>query len=708
MWIPVSARGGNSRGWHDADSQTRNRAGRGLAAIAALVVLSLPAGASAAPPNWIGPVTLSQPVSDASNPEAAMDAAGGAVALWEQRITTGVGTALNATARAAGAPLGAPFALAPRGEHPMLAMTPGGVAVAAWRQLDLTLGTYVIVVATRPPGGSFSPPVTVWAAPPGEIPQGAQIAIGAGGDVVVTWLTRDPNAKFQELTCGTKEEGILEEEEPYKCSNPYFVMGSVRPAGGVFSTPERVSPPRGSGEGATQEEKEIAESQMSAAEPLGVAGPAGNVTVAWTYFDGENRVIQAATRAPGGGWTTPETISEASEPEEPAGSLDLGVDGAGNVIASWALSEGSEEPRIVQVAVKSPGGSFSTPSDVSAPGQVALSPVLGVSPDGLATVVWRASGTTASPVLSSTRPPGGGFSSPVEVTAGTDHPEYQQVAVGNGGSSIVAWSGNQGPEEVVRAAVRPAGAVAYGPPVAISNSLGGEFPTFHPKPTMDAAGDAAVVWERGDGLHRAVEMAGYDAAPPVLGTVSVPPTATVAEPLTFSAGSFDVWPAGPPVFNFGDGSAAAGGAVTHAFGAPGTYPVTVSATDSAGKTTSTVRSVLVKARNDFRIRKLKRNRRKGTATLLVWVPEPGRLTVNGRWVRKVGKRVRPGTAKIPLRATGKGLRRLRAHGKLRVRIRIAYAPVGGDRRVRHRRVTLRSKPRHSHRSRRHDRRPRQR
>jgi PKD domain len=690
-----------------ADTETRNWAGLVPAVLAALALLILPVGASAASPNWIDPVDLSPSVSDASNPDVAMDSAGGTVALWEQTSTSGPGVGPMAVARAAGIPFGSPFELSTRGNGPRLAMTPAGEAVAAWKRVDSTLGTNTIVVATKPPGGSFSPPVTVYAAPPGLIPQEIGVAIGAAGDVAVTWRTVDPNAEFDQLTCIEEFEG-KEVERP--CPNPYFVMASVRPAGGVFSEPVQISPARGTGEEGEdegeREEREIAESAMTAGGARPIVDGAGNTTVSWTYFDGSARVVQAAVRPAGGGWEPPAAISEASEPGEGASSVDLGIDGAGNAIVSWAQREGTGEgaPRIVHVGVKPPGGSFSVLPDVSPPGQVAQGPVLGVSPSGEATVVWLVGVGEQRTLYSATRPPGGSFSVSEPLSSGSDGAIFHDVAAGDHGAAIVVWSGDEVAGGVVRAAVRAPGAAAFGSPVPISQTSSG---FVHPKPSMDAAGDATVVWERDD-VHRVISMAGYDVALPVLGAVSVPSTATVAEPVTFSATSFDVWPAGPPTFAFGDGAATAGTTVFHAFAAPGTYTVTVTAADALGKSASTARSVLVRARNYFRIGKLKRNRRKGTATLLITVPEPGTLTVNGRWVKRVRKRVRPGTARIPLRAVGKGLRRLRARGRLRVRLRIAYAPVGGDVRVKHRRVTLRSKVGHSRKSRPHNRRARHR
>jgi PKD repeat protein len=189
-----------------------------------------------------------------------------------------------------------------------------------------------------------------------------------------------------------------------------------------------------------------------------------------------------------------------------------------------------------------------------------------------------------------------------------------------------------------------------------------------------------------------VQWAGYDADPPQLRDVSIPGQATVGEGVRFSASSADVWPIGPPSFDFGDGGTATGGAVSHAYAAPGLYGVRVTATDSVGRTATSAGTILVKARNFFTIGKLKRNRRRGTATLEVSIPEPGTLVASTRGIRKATvKAAQGGTVKVPLKAAGKGLRKLNEKGSLRFRLKVAYSPVGGDTSTQERRLRLEKK-----------------
>ena len=208
---------------------------------------------------------------------------------------------------------------------------------------------------------------------------------------------------------------------------------------------------------------------------------------------------------------------------------------------------------------------------------------------------------------------------------------------------------------ITRAAVRADGG-GFAAPVAISDA---SPDYFHPVPSMDAGGDASVVWVREVGAHSIVQTAGYDADPPRLGGVSIPSTARVGDPVSFSASGLDVWPLSPPSFSFGDGGQAAGTTVAHAYAAPGSFSVKVTATDAGGRPTASTGTVLVKARNFFTFGKLSLNRKKGTATQDVIVPEPGSLAITGKGIKKATIRIaKGGTVKVPLKAAGRGLKRL--------------------------------------------------
>jgi hypothetical protein len=96
----------------------------------------------------------------------------------------------------------------------------------------------------------------------------------------------------------------------------------------------------------------------------------------------------------------------------------------------------------------------------------------------------------------------------------------------------------------------------------------------------DAAGDAVAVWASGGVVQAAAE----DGAPPVLGDVTLPSSATAGEQAAFSTTAVDAWSGMPggPLWSFGDGGSTAGAAVGHTYDAPGVYPVTLVGIDAFG------------------------------------------------------------------------------------------------------------------------------
>jgi hypothetical protein len=104
--------------------------------------------------------------------------------------------------------------------------------------------------------------------------------------------------------------------------------------------------------------------------------------------------------------------------------------------------------------------------------------------------------------------------------------------------------------------------------------------------------------------------------------------------------------------------------------------------------------------NTFTLGKVKRNRKKGTATLTVEdVPNPGELVLSGKGLRKastsgalVAKTVTaPGDVTLKVRAKGKKKRKLNESGKVRVKANVTFTPTGGDPRTQSRKLMLKKR-----------------
>jgi hypothetical protein len=93
---------------------------------------------------------------------------------------------------------------------------------------------------------------------------------------------------------------------------------------------------------------------------------------------------------------------------------------------------------------------------------------------------------------------------------------------------------------------------------------------------------------------------------------------------------------------------------------------------------------VVSPTNAFSIVGTQRNKKKGTATLTVNVPNPGELTGSGKGVKVAGAAVigktvtAPGNVKLTIKAKGKKKQKLNETGKAKVNPKITYTPTGGD------------------------------
>ncbi len=107
--------------------------------------------------------------------------------------------------------------------------------------------------------------------------------------------------------------------------------------------------------------------------------------------------------------------------------------------------------------------------------------------------------------------------------------------------------------------------------------------------------------------------------------------------------------------------------------------------------------------NQFSLGKLKRNKRRGTATLNVIVPGPGNLTLVGRGLVKrrpadgIHARafhrtvVAAGKVKLRIKTKGRKRQKLNRTGKVKVRAKVTFTPTFGTANLKTKRITLRKR-----------------
>ena len=96
--------------------------------------------------------------------------------------------------------------------------------------------------------------------------------------------------------------------------------------------------------------------------------------------------------------------------------------------------------------------------------------------------------------------------------------------------------------------------------------------------------------------------------------------------------------------------------------------------------------------NAFNIGATARNKKRGTATLPLAIPNPGEVTVSGKGVKSAdastSRAVVPGPVSLLIKAKGKKKRKLNRTGKVNLAAKISFAPTGGSPSIQTRKIKL--------------------
>ncbi len=414
-----------------------------------LALVASPAGAAPQGP-WVQPATdLSATGQSAFGPQVTAAADGTVTAVWHRNGTNKI---VQAATRPPGGIFGAPVNLSAAGQDasgPSIATAPDGTATVVWVRDNGT--NQIAQAATRPPGGVFGAPVDLTA--PGQDSGPWDIAAAPDGTVTVL-LAR---------LIGTK----------------FVIQAATRPPGGSFGAPVNLSTP---GQDAFWSRIAIS--------------PDGTATAVWYASNGSNDIIQTATRPPGGSFGPPVNLSVTGED---ARFPELAAATDGTVTVVWERDEGSD--RIIQTATRPPGGVFGAPVNLSATGQEAEGPQIAIAADGTATAVWSAWDGSMYAVQASTRPPGGVFGSPVDLSFSDQNAKFPQIATAPDGTATAVFQSNDGSDDIAQAATRPPGG-SFGAPVDLS-ATGDDARDAQIAIAQD--GTAHSVWGRWNGSNYIIQ-----------------------------------------------------------------------------------------------------------------------------------------------------------------------------------------------------------
>ena len=225
----------------------------------------------------------------------------------------------------------------------------------------------------------------------------------------------------------------------------------------------------------------------------------GDVIAVWTQSTGG---MWASIRPAGGSFGAPVPISSGTGAVG-SGRPALAVDAAGNAIATWTQSDGSN-PR-TRAAFRPAGGSFGPMETISAAGTGTRDLDLAMDAAGNAIAVWS---TAAAPnrVQWSYRPAGGSFPpGGTTITAGaTSSQQYPRLAMDAAGNAVVAYQAYDTPPNVtyIRYQERPAGGVfpgAAGEKEVLLENGNGSPPSDRQMDVGIGGGQLAFAWHRFEG-----------------------------------------------------------------------------------------------------------------------------------------------------------------------------------------------------------------
>ncbi len=505
-----------------------------------------------ATPGWLSPIEVAEGSHNADDSaDVAMDARGDTLLVWVQH--NGENSLIEAAWRPAGGAFSTPTTLSPLGasvSSPVVAMDPEGDATVAW------ISAFSVEITGRSASGLFTTPATAF--PFDNFVFNPVVAMDSKGDATVAWTWNNGGFDTTEVTSQS--------------------------AGGTFSSPTAVS----------------SFSFGSATTPAIAMDPQGDATVAWSQNEPIKKIslIQMATQLASTDFG-PETGFSLS-----ASYPTVAMDSHGDTTVVWAGYDAEHTANTIEASTRTaltrefetPAILSSTPSSGEETSKI--QPKVAMDAMGDTTVGWASTGG----IKIDKRPAGGSFSKPIELLSNPLVTEsFPIVAMDDRGDGTVVWAqtGIDEGSSFLLASTESAGGT-FGSPAFISQGSGLLTPEDLSPPislAMDSHGDAVTVWMSSGSERDGVQVAGYQAGGPQLESLQTPAEGQAGAGLTFSVFPLSVWSTvASTTWSWDDGSPdTSGTSATHVFNAPGTYHVSVSATDALGNITNATRTITIQA-----------------------------------------------------------------------------------------------------------------
>ena len=376
-----------------------------------------------------------------------------------------------------------------------------------------------------PSGGSNDATLPADLTPAAEMAAGPDVDVGADGTATVVWSARS-GGEFGVFARQIEADGTRSATQQLSAAGGDALTPrvAVAPDGTAFvawirwdGANFRVQERRIAAGGALEEApRTLSGSGQNAIEPQVDVAPDGEATVVWKRFDGFHYLAQVRRIAPDGSSdAASQRLSESGQDAvEPA--VAVADDGTATVV--WSRFDGSDS--IVQARRVGPDGTLAaTTANLSAVGESAIQPRVGIGPGGEATVVWNrfdgANWIIQGQRLGTGGAPAGGV---LNLSATTRSAAEPQLAVGANGVATAVWGRWDGGSFVVQARRLDAGGNLLAGPVQLS---AGGRDAADPRVAAGPGGGATVLWSRFDGSNWIVQRRDLDGAGALAATVTL-------------------------------------------------------------------------------------------------------------------------------------------------------------------------------------------
>jgi hypothetical protein len=520
-----------------------------LTAVAASLALAAPAQAV---PQWLAPVDVDIGRETAVFGDLAVAPDGTTMSAWVAKV--GDRFIARARVRHPGQGFGPTLDLTPASGfdagRTRVGVDQQGNFTVTWDE-DTVPATTTVVKAARLAAGAdaFEPKETVSTGPGSAF--SPEIAVGGNGTAVIAYhqggnllaaIRLGAGGQFENGTPLTPLGSFTDPELGVDDAGRAIAVWSRDPVGDGREVVQASERPAGLGFGPPIDlSSNVATDKNN--QPALAMPPDGRPLVLWTHEQGGTRIIQALERMASGTWpAVPETASKPGNNSSFAPTVAISVDGT--AVGAWLADVGTT---VVQAGVRRRDEVFGQFVNITSTAAFDVTVVGNRAGDAMLAFTGPMSGG----IFAARRPAGGTFGS------------VDTVALGTQGSAM--------------------------PSIALNLQAVG----------IDDQSNATALWQQetnpGGNFVYSLHAASFDAAPPRLDAVSVPGAGNPGAAIGMAATASDRLSSPAITWSFGDGASASGPAVSHAYGAPGAYTVTVTATDAAGNAASESHAVLISA-----------------------------------------------------------------------------------------------------------------